>query len=106
MVGTCPIKVWSSRHQGPGLLVGLRHMSACHTARSEPNPRMDLERGMPWSVHLEATNTWAEHNLHYHFIPALAEYQPKMYSTLLFSPATQTYCTEGEGGLEFFDEEF
>jgi hypothetical protein len=27
-------------------------------------------------------------------------------STLLFSPATQTCCSEGEGGLEFFDEEF
>jgi hypothetical protein len=25
---------------------------------------------------------------------------------LLFSPATQTCCSEGEGGLEFFDEEF
>jgi hypothetical protein len=24
--------------------------------------------------------------LHYHFIPALAEYQPYVYSTLLFSP--------------------
>jgi hypothetical protein len=23
-----------------------------------------------------------------------------------FSPATQTYCLEGEDGLEFFDEEF
>jgi hypothetical protein len=27
--------------------------------------------------------------LHYHFIPALAEYQPYVYSTLLFSPAAQ-----------------
>jgi hypothetical protein len=27
--------------------------------------------------------------MHYHFIPALAEYQPLVYSTLLFSPATQ-----------------
>jgi hypothetical protein len=44
--------------------------------------------------------------LHYHFIPALAEYQPLVYSTLLFSPSTQTCCSEGEDGLEFFDEEF
>jgi hypothetical protein len=44
--------------------------------------------------------------LHYHFIPTLAEYQPLVYSTLLFSPATQTCCSEGEDGLEFFDEEF
>jgi hypothetical protein len=29
-----------------------------------------------------------------------------VYSTLLFSPATQTCCSEGEDGLEFFDEEF
>jgi hypothetical protein len=43
--------------------------------------------------------------LHYHFIPALAEYQPQVYSTLLFFPATQTCCSEGEDGLEFFDEE-
>jgi hypothetical protein len=26
-----------------------------------------------------------------------------VYSTLLFSPATQTCCSEGENGLEFFD---
>jgi hypothetical protein len=44
--------------------------------------------------------------LHYHFIPALAEYQPQVYSTLLFSPATQTCCSKGEDGLKFFDEEF
>jgi hypothetical protein len=44
--------------------------------------------------------------LHYHFIPALAEYQPQVYSTLLFSHATQTCCSKGEDGLEFFDEEF
>jgi hypothetical protein len=44
--------------------------------------------------------------LQYHFIPALAEYQPKVYSTLLFSPAAQTCCSEEEDGLEFFDEEF
>jgi hypothetical protein len=41
----------------------------------------------------------------YHFSPALAEYQPYVYSTLLFPPAIQTYCSEGEDGLEFFDEE-
>jgi hypothetical protein len=28
-----------------------------------------------------------------------------VYSTLLFSPATQTCSSEGEDGLEFFDEE-
>jgi hypothetical protein len=45
--------------------------------------------------------------LHYHFIPALPEYQPKVYSTLLFPPAMQTYYSEGEDGYEeFFDEEF
>jgi hypothetical protein len=44
--------------------------------------------------------------LAYHIFPALAEYQPKVYSTLLFCPATQTCCSEGEDGLEFFDEEF
>jgi hypothetical protein len=37
--------------------------------------------------------------LHYHFIPALVEYQPYVYSTLLFSPITQTCCSEGEDGL-------
>jgi hypothetical protein len=44
--------------------------------------------------------------LHYHSIPALAEYQAQVYSTLLFFPATQTYFSEGEDGLEFFDKEF
>jgi hypothetical protein len=34
--------------------------------------------------------------LAYHLFPALTEYQPKVYSTLLFSPATQTYCSEAE----------
>jgi hypothetical protein len=29
-----------------------------------------------------------------------------VYSTLLFSPATQTPCLEGEDGLKLFDEEF
>jgi hypothetical protein len=29
-----------------------------------------------------------------------------VYSTLLFSPTTQTYCPEGEDGLEFSDKEF
>jgi hypothetical protein len=46
------------------------------------------------------------YTLQYHFIPALAKYQPKVYSTLLFSPATQTSYSEDEAGLEFFDEEF
>jgi hypothetical protein len=44
--------------------------------------------------------------LHCYFVPALAEYQPLVYSTLLFSPGTQTCCSEGEDGLEFFDEKF
>jgi hypothetical protein len=42
----------------------------------------------------------------YQLFPALAEYQPKLYSTLLFSPATQTCCSEGSDGLEFVNEEF
>jgi hypothetical protein len=29
-----------------------------------------------------------------------------VYSTLIFSLATQTCCSEGEDGLEFFDKEF
>jgi hypothetical protein len=29
-----------------------------------------------------------------------------LYSTLLFSPTTQTCCSDGEDGLEFFNEEF
>jgi hypothetical protein len=29
-----------------------------------------------------------------------------VYSTFLFSPATQTWCSEGEDILEFLDEEF
>jgi hypothetical protein len=29
-----------------------------------------------------------------------------VYSTLLFSPATQTFWSEGDDGLESFDEEF
>jgi hypothetical protein len=29
-----------------------------------------------------------------------------VYSTLLFPPAVQTYCSESEDGLEFFDKEF
>jgi hypothetical protein len=44
--------------------------------------------------------------LHYHFIPALAEYQPYVYSTLLFPLAVQNRCLEGEDGLKFIDEEF
>jgi hypothetical protein len=42
----------------------------------------------------------------YHLFTALPEYQPLVYLTLLFSPATLTYCSEGEDGLEFFDVEF
>jgi hypothetical protein len=44
--------------------------------------------------------------LPYHFIPTLAEYQPLVYSTLIFSPGTQTCYSKGEDGLDFFDEEF
>jgi hypothetical protein len=40
------------------------------------------------------------------FFLALAENQPKVYSTLLFFPVVQNCCSEGEVGLEFFDEEF
>jgi hypothetical protein len=29
-----------------------------------------------------------------------------VYSTLLFSPAVQTCCSEAEGDFGFFDEEF
>jgi hypothetical protein len=42
----------------------------------------------------------------YHFIPTLAEYPPYVDSILLFPPATQTYCSEEEDELEFFDEGF
>jgi hypothetical protein len=42
----------------------------------------------------------------YHLFTTLAEYQPYVYSTLLFFPTIQTCCLEGEDGLEFFDEEF
>jgi hypothetical protein len=38
--------------------------------------------------------------------PAPAEYQPKVYSTLLFPPAVQTCYSEAEGDFGFFDEEF
>jgi hypothetical protein len=40
--------------------------------------------------------------LAYHYFPPLAEYQPYVYSTLLFSHATQTYCLEAEEDLGFF----
>jgi hypothetical protein len=36
----------------------------------------------------------------------IRELLEKVYTTLLFFPATQTCCSEGEDGLEFFDEEF
>jgi hypothetical protein len=42
----------------------------------------------------------------YHLFTALAEYQSQVYSTLVFSPATESYYLAGEDGLEFFDEEF
>jgi hypothetical protein len=42
----------------------------------------------------------------YHLFLALAEYQPQVYSTLLFLPTTQTCFSEGEDGLKFFDAEF
>jgi hypothetical protein len=45
------------------------------------------------------------HYLYISFFSALAEYQPQVYSTLLFSPATQICCSEGDG-LKFFYEEF
>jgi hypothetical protein len=41
----------------------------------------------------------------YHYIPALAEYQPKMYLTLLFSHVIQTYFLEAEEDLKFFNME-
>jgi hypothetical protein len=45
--------------------------------------------------------------MNYHFIPALVEYQPKVYSTLPFPPTVQIHCLEGEDGHEeFFDKEF
>jgi hypothetical protein len=44
--------------------------------------------------------------LTYHFIPTIAEYQPYVYSTLLFPPATQTYCSEDKEDLEYYDMEF
>jgi hypothetical protein len=44
--------------------------------------------------------------LAYHFITALVEYQPEVYSMLLFPHAVQTCCSEGEDGQEFFDEVF
>jgi hypothetical protein len=43
----------------------------------------------------------------YHLFPALAEYQPQVYSTLLFLRDVKSCCSEGEDGYEeFFDEEF
>jgi hypothetical protein len=32
----------------------------------------------------------------YHLFPTLAEYQPQVYSTLLFSHATQNCCLEAK----------
>jgi hypothetical protein len=42
----------------------------------------------------------------YHIFPTTSEYRPYVYSTLLFSHATQTCCLEDEDDLGFFDEEF
>jgi hypothetical protein len=42
----------------------------------------------------------------YHYISTLAEYQPYVYSTLLFSPPTRTCFSEDEDGVEFFDKKF
>jgi hypothetical protein len=42
----------------------------------------------------------------YYLFSTLAEYQPYVYSTLLFSHVTQTWCSEGEDRMKFFDEEF
>jgi hypothetical protein len=56
----------------------------------------------------------------YNLIPYLPYYYPlyiiyflhllstnhKYTQPCYFSPATQTYCSEGEDGLKFFDEEF
>jgi hypothetical protein len=42
----------------------------------------------------------------YHLFLGLAEYQPQVYSTLLFPPTVQNRCSEGEDGLEFIDKEF
>jgi hypothetical protein len=44
--------------------------------------------------------------LQYHLFSALAEYQPYVYSTLLFLPAVQTYGSEAEEDLEYFDMVF
>jgi hypothetical protein len=42
----------------------------------------------------------------YYIFPTIAVYQPYVYSTLLFSHATQTCCLEAEEDLGFFDEVF
>jgi hypothetical protein len=42
----------------------------------------------------------------YHLFSALAEYQPYVYSTLLFSLTTQTCCSEAEEDLKYFDVVF
>jgi hypothetical protein len=42
----------------------------------------------------------------YHFIPALSEYQPEVYSTLLFFSTTQTCYSEAENELEYFSMVF
>jgi hypothetical protein len=44
--------------------------------------------------------------LAYHLFPALTEYQPLVYSTLLFPPAVQTYCSGAKEDLEYFNMVF
>jgi hypothetical protein len=44
--------------------------------------------------------------LAYHYFVPHGEYQPYVYSSLLFSHATQTCCSEAEEDLGFFDEVF
>jgi hypothetical protein len=44
--------------------------------------------------------------LAYHLFLHLLSTNNKCTQPYYFPPATQTYCAEGEYGLEFFDEEF
>jgi hypothetical protein len=44
--------------------------------------------------------------LHIIYLLHLLSTNHKCTQPCYFSPATQTCCSEGEGGLEFFDEEF
>jgi hypothetical protein len=48
-------------HGAPALLlVGQRRTSTCYMVRLDA--RTDLARGTPWTVHLEVTDTWTEHD--------------------------------------------